>query len=84
LSEFDYGNGFAKWVKVFPVFTKDGIIFQGSSGDNINKGNTSVHLTDPLPQSNSDNNYWPTYFDWIWLILFFLLHIISKSNYDLS
>ena len=28
-----------------------------SSGDNINKGNTFVHLTDPLPQSNSVNNY---------------------------
>jgi len=26
-----------------------------SSGDNINKGNTFVHLTDPLPQSNSVN-----------------------------
>jgi hypothetical protein len=28
-----------------------------SSGDNINKGNTFVNLTDPLPQSNSVNNY---------------------------
>ena len=28
-----------------------------SSGDNINKGNTFVHLTDPLPQSNSVNDY---------------------------
>jgi len=28
-----------------------------SLGDNINKGNTFVHLTDPLPQSNSVNNY---------------------------
>src|SRR5882762_10597008 len=28
-----------------------------SSGDNINKGNTFVHSTDPLPQSNSVNNY---------------------------
>jgi len=27
------------------------------SGNNINKGNTFVHLTDPLPQSNSVNNY---------------------------
>ena len=28
-----------------------------SSGDNINKGNTFAHLMDPLPQSNSVNNY---------------------------
>jgi hypothetical protein len=27
------------------------------SRDNINKANTFVHLTDPLPQSNSVNNY---------------------------
>ena len=68
MSEFDYGNGFAKWTKVFPVFTEDGIIFQPwkiipSSGDNINKGNTFVHMTDPLPQSNFVNNYWPA--DWL-------------------
>ena len=57
-----------------------------SSGDNIDKGNTFVHLTDPLPQSNSFNNYWPTDSDWIWLLLllFCLKYIISKSNYDLS
>ena len=34
-----------------------------SLGDNINKGNTFVHLTDLLLQSNSVNNDWPT--DWV-------------------
>ena len=64
MSEFNYGNGSFKWTKVFPVFTEDKIIVWPwkiilSSGYNINTGNTFVHLTDPLPQSNFDNNYWP-------------------------